>query len=271
MRSSETYNEFSTIRPTPGQFAAVPVQKPLPPKPAERPAAPPAAVAALPPSPPAAVKAAPPKAPPAPERPVPELGRLAGCSEEAQQLLANQKQLLPALYLLIGKSLYKDGLALLAHALARREAVYWACQCVRSTTQPDPETPAGAAVQSAEKWVADPTEENRRAAHGAAKQAGMGTPAGCVALAAFFSGGSLAPAELPTITPDPLLTPQMVANAILLAGVAQEPAKASERYHKYLTQGILLASGVTTVPGGPTKGERPVAPGQPGLPAGAGK
>jgi hypothetical protein len=175
-------------------------------------------------------------------KPTGEICRLFALSAEAKQLLPEQNQLLPYLDLLMGKSLFEDGIRLLAHTLPKRAAVGWACQCVRSTAGADPESPAVAALRSAEQWVTDPCEKNRRAAYAAGEKANLGTVAGCVALAAFMSGGSLGPADLPCIAPDPLLTAQMVVNAVLLAGVLSEPARAPERYHQFLTQGIRLAT-----------------------------
>ena len=55
-------------------------------------------------------------------------------------------------------------------------------------------------LAAAEAWVADPTEENRRAALPAAEAAGYGTAAGCAAASAFRSGGSLGP---PNVAADP--------------------------------------------------------------------
>jgi hypothetical protein len=177
--------------------------------------------------------------------------KLVKLSPAARQLPPGEQKLLPYLYLLIGKALYDDGVRLLAHALPKREAVYWACQCVRATAGDGLEPAAAAALESAEKWVADPSDANRRAAYGAAEQAEMGTPAGCVALAAYMSEGSVVPADLPPVPPPPLLTARMVASAVQLAGVATEPVKAPERYHQFLTQGILLANGVTRLPAAP--------------------
>ena len=170
-----------------------------------------------------------------------EVVRLFPLSAEARQLLQDQHRLLPYLRLLVEKRLYDDGVRLLPHALPKREAVWWACQCARSAV-------GEAALKAAEQWAIDPNEANRRAAYEAAERVGFGTPGGCAALAAFFSGGSIGPAHVAAIPPDPLLTAQMVVNALLLAAVASEPAQAPERYDEYLKQGIALASGVTRMP-----------------------
>jgi hypothetical protein len=183
------------------------------------------------------------------EKPAADIGRLVKLSPEARQLLQDQHRVLPYLHLLMENQLYEDGVRLLAHALPKREAVWWACQCARSVAGEYPPPDSEAAVQAAETWAADPNDANRRAAYEAAKITGVGTPAGCAGLGAFFSGGSLGPADLPAIPPDPLLTAQMVVNTVLLAGIASEPVKALQRYDQFLRQGIQLAVGAMPWPG----------------------
>jgi hypothetical protein len=174
------------------------------------------------------------------EKPAADFVRLFKLTPQARLLLRDQHRLLGYLDLLMTNRLYEDGVRLLAHALPKREAVWWACQCARSTAGDQPAPDFEAAVRAAEQWVVDPNDGNRRAARQAAKQTGYGTPAGCAGLAAFFSGGSLGPANLPAIPPDPLQTAQFVVNAVLLAGVASEPGKAPQRYDQFLRQGIQL-------------------------------
>jgi hypothetical protein len=122
--------------------------------------------------------------------------------------------------------------------LPKREAVWWACQCVRPASGA-----AASAIQAAEAWVAEPSEARRRAAQPAAEAAGVGTPAGCAALAAFFSGGSLAPPDLTAVPPADDLTETCVAGALDLAAVQAEPEKAPERYRRFLTLGLEVADG----------------------------
>jgi hypothetical protein len=182
------------------------------------------------------------------EEPAAEIGRLFKLSEKARRLLQDRHQVLACLHLLMENHLYEDAVRLLAHALPKREAVRWACQCTRSVAGANPPPDSEAAVQAAETWAADPNDANRRATYRAANNTGFGTPAGCAALGAFFSDGSLGPANLPAIPPAPLLTAQFVVNAVLLAGVASEPPKALEQYDLFLRQGIRLATGTTQLP-----------------------
>ena len=100
------------------------------------------------------------------------------------------------------------------------------------------------ALAAAEKWVSDPSEEHRRAAQAAATAAGMGAPAGCAAMAAFFSGGSLAPPNAPVVPPGEHLTAHAAAGAVMLAAVLTEPQKAAEKYRKFFALGVDVGNGV---------------------------
>ncbi len=88
--------------------------------------------------------------------------------------------------------LAEDAIRFLAAALPKREAVWWALGCVRSAF-PKPVPQAARAIAAADAWVKEPTEANRRACGEAASAADYGTAPGCLAAAAFLSGGSLAP------------------------------------------------------------------------------
>ena len=166
-----------------------------------------------------------------------------GLGEEAKKLL--RADMTPAQFLntLMEKQQFLDAVRFLAHALPKREAVWWACQCGRAVVDKNPPPKIAAAFQSAEKWVVDPSEANRRAAMTAAEGAEFKTPAGCTAVAAFWSGGSLGPPNTPVVPPGEYLTAHGVGAAIMLAAVQTEPEKATEKYRKFLAQGIEVANG----------------------------
>ena len=71
----------------------------------------------------------------------------------------------------------------------------------------------------------------------------MGTPVGCAAVAAYFSGGSLAPPNLPVVSPAEHLTPHLVASSLALAAVIAEPEKASQKYATFIKLGLEVAEG----------------------------
>ena len=91
-----------------------------------------------------------------------------------------------------------EAVRLCAHALPRREAVWWACMCARGV--PPQALPAAdiAALNAAETWVRKPGDEAlRRAAWDAAQATDFRSPEAWAAVGAFWSGGSLSPEGQP--------------------------------------------------------------------------
>jgi hypothetical protein len=143
---------------------------------------------------------------------------------------------------------FPDAIKLLALAMPRRDAVWWACRCCRQSLADDEPSAAVLALEAAERWTTDPTEEHRRAAHAASEAAGLEAPAGCAALGAFFSGGSIAPPHVPDVPPAPHLTAHVASGSVMLCAVRTEPEKASEKYRAFLALGIAVADGVDPPP-----------------------
>jgi hypothetical protein len=143
---------------------------------------------------------------------------------------------------LIDNELYHDAIRFLALALPKREAIWWGCSSVRETLGDRLAKEAMIGLEAAEKWVKEPTEENRRAARIAAEQAGFDHPTGCVALAAFCTG-NLAEPNAPVKQPEDFLTAQAVSGAVLLAAVWTGAALARRNYREFLNHGIDIANG----------------------------
>jgi hypothetical protein len=163
--------------------------------------------------------------------------------EEAHNLLVEGMTLRQYLDVMIERGLHTEAVRFLAFALPKREAVWWACLCAGQVLGPEPPPAAAAALEAARAWVIDPQDEKRRATFAAAEAADLGTPAGCAAAAAYFSGGSLAPPNLPAVAPADHLTPHLVASALTLAAVIKQPEKAAEKYASFLRTGMEVASG----------------------------
>jgi hypothetical protein len=158
--------------------------------------------------------------------------------EDAMGLMRADLQPLDYVALLMEKKHYADAVRFLAHAMPKREAVWWAWVCARRSAGETPPEKIQAALDAAEKWIAQPNEENRRSAMAAAQRADLGTAAGCAALAAFFSGGSLAPPDAPVVPPGENLTAKAVSGAVIFAAVSKEPEKAPEKFASFVAQGV---------------------------------
>jgi len=171
------------------------------------------------------------------------ISSVAELGEEAMALVRPEMHPLDLVALLMEKSLFADAVRFIAHALPKREAVWWGWVCARRCI-PEPPQSIKTCLAATETWIAQPTEENRRQAKAAADRAGVSTAAGCAALAAFFSGGSLAPPEAPTVPPGEFLTAKAVSGAVIFAAVAREPELAPEKFRSYVAQGVEVTNRV---------------------------
>ena len=158
--------------------------------------------------------------------------------EPAAALLRQDLGARDYLKLLLDNHHFPDAVRFVAHALPKREAVWWAWYCARRTAGADPQGKFKAALDATEQWIAQPTEENRRAAWSAGEAAEFGTAAGCACLGAFFSGGSLAPPSCPVVPPGDFLTAKAVSGAVIFAAISSEPEKAEEKFRAFLDQGV---------------------------------
>jgi hypothetical protein len=162
--------------------------------------------------------------------------------EEARPLLRDG--LSPAEFvaaLLAGKQA-AAAVEFLAHALPPREAVWWGCICLRHATAELP-PPEQAACKAAVEWVIDPTDDKRQAAQQPGEAAGLATPAGGLALAATWTGGSLAPPKLPAVPPGPFLPAKAVAGAVQLAAAKGDPARLADTQRLFVELGVGVAEG----------------------------
>jgi hypothetical protein len=167
-------------------------------------------------------------------------------SEKARPLLKDGQTPAQFFRLLVEGGHLQDAIRFLASALPKREAVGWAYLAARAAHGDKAEAKCAAALEATRKWVIDPSEANRRTAEKTAKPAGYGTPAGCAALAAFLSGGSIAPADQKTpVQPAEHLCATSVFGAVFMSGVMTQPEKAPEKHRRFLDQGVEIAGGAT--------------------------
>jgi hypothetical protein len=164
-------------------------------------------------------------------------------SDEARALLKPPLKPRPFLEVLIEKAMHDDAVMLMAHAMPKREAIWWACQCVRLAAGDALAPPASEPIAEAEAWAAQPTDEQRRKAFQMAEAASFDPPAGFVGMAVFFSSGSLSLPNLPPVPPKEHLSAGMVGNAVKIAAVSQGGAKAAEFYPQFFALGFDVAGG----------------------------
>jgi hypothetical protein len=79
-------------------------------------------------------------------------------SEQASLLLTEELAPKPYIELLTEKNLCTDALRVLAYGLPKRDAVWWACLCLREAFGANPPPKTKAPLEAAEKWAKYPTE-----------------------------------------------------------------------------------------------------------------
>ena len=163
-------------------------------------------------------------------------------SEPAAALL--HEEMAPDAYLeaLLGGDFAEDAISFLAYGLPKREAVWWGLRCVREVSPEELREEETAALSAVDAWLAEPNDEHRRASFAAAEAASYNTPAGCIALAVFFTEGSMAPVDCPEVPVEEGFCARTVAAAVHLSAVMYEPLKAPETSRGFVDQGIEVAS-----------------------------
>jgi len=142
--------------------------------------------------------------------------------------------------------LVEDAVTLLAQALTRRGAAWWACRVTRLEAGGGPSPKESGAIETAEAWVRQPEQLKAYAAQDASRIAGLASPAGCAALAAFLAGDSLAPPHLDPLTPLPHLAGLAAAGAVKLAAARRAPAEPNAELMRLLDAGFAVATGIDT-------------------------
>jgi hypothetical protein len=147
------------------------------------------------------------------------------------------------LELLVQAGQFRDAAEFLAHALPRREAIWWACLGVRHAYGGALPPNQVAALKAAVEWVLEPDESRRRLAQAAGEAADFGTPGGCVALAVYASGGSLIAPNLPEVAPEPYMSAQAVSASIGMASGQGDPGTVAALQRELVELGIAIAEG----------------------------
>ena len=178
-----------------------------------------------------------------------QLVELSELETESRALLTPEHSPREFLQVLIEKERFADAVRLLAHALPRREGVWWAWVCARRVAGEMPAPKVKAVLDATELWIREPTDDHRRAAMQRAEEAEFGTAAGCAGLAAFLSGDNLAPANASTpVPPGEFMAAKAITGSVMIAAVATEPEKATEKFQAFIQQGLDVANRVKLWP-----------------------
>lgn len=145
-----------------------------------------------------------------------QIAELLGWEED----LGEDARAAPAVFFdrLRGEGRLADAAFFLGQALPRYETVAWGARAVRDLRGDSVgRGPEADALKSALLWVQDPSETRRRTAFEAAQKARDNSPERLAALAAFFSGGSMAPGDCPPVPAPKAAAGRFAAGAVVLA------------------------------------------------------
>ena len=157
--------------------------------------------------------------------------------DAARELLRDEMRGREFLDLLAEHDLVSDAIKVLARALPKATAVEWACNIARSEFGDRLHARDRTCLDAAERWIADPSDVNRRAALAAAGQRDYATPSAWLAAAAGWSAGSLTAPHEPPVPPADHLTAQAVAGALTVLA-SRKPPEFVERQTAYLRAGL---------------------------------
>jgi hypothetical protein len=143
---------------------------------------------------------------------VEELCNRADLGDEARELAAPDANLRAYVEGLASGGRLRDAAAALAQLLPAKDAITWGLESIRKVPESAKQRGAERVMSAVEAWLAEADDAKRRAAMQTAEQSGIVTPAGCLGIAVFFSGGSIAPPDTPVAPePEPYLCGRMTA------------------------------------------------------------
>ena len=128
-----------------------------------------------------------------------------------------------------------------AHAMPVREAVWWAYCC--AVRRDDWSNKDYQALNDVSVWVKKNDELSRRAAEKSAKATDLQTGAGWAAQAAFWSGGSICPPDVPFTAPPPYMYAKAVAASVKLTASLPDGKKTDKYYPLFMNIGFNIARG----------------------------
>lgn len=121
----------------------------------------------------------------------------------------------------------REAVSFIGHALPRMEGIAWAARLLdEESRRVDLPRRDRQALDHVLRWLGEPDDTRRRAARDAADTAGDRSPERMLALAVFFSGGSMSQPDLPPVLPPPEASGRMAAGAVTLAGYRSGDAEA---------------------------------------------
>jgi hypothetical protein len=161
---------------------------------------------------------------------------------EGRSLLRGDLGVWPYFERLMEEGCYADARRVLAQALPKRRALWWACLCARDLYQPATLN-AAEVIEVVSHYATAGDEVSRRKAESLGMQFDSDDLLCCLAMAAFFAGDNVSRADLPPVAPQPFVTGRLVEVVVYLTSVRKDPANYKDHLRRYLEQGVRFAAG----------------------------
>jgi hypothetical protein len=171
-----------------------------------------------------------------PSSSIPSAGKLSADARARLDAALNVRRYVDRL---LSDGLEADAIDVLVHVLPKRYAIAWGLECLQQAGLGDPAADPvdRSAMAAAQRWLSDPTDENRRAAADIADRLRYETPGAWLAAAAGWSGGSLLPPAQPEVKPETSLTGDAVSASLKLAAAAT-PAEYPSRLQAFVRRAL---------------------------------
>ena len=138
---------------------------------------------------------------------------------------------------------WTGAVAVMARALPRREAVWWACSCASLMDGLSENKEEILALKMAEKWVHKPTEENRRNAFLQAQKSDEPSAGTLSCMAVAFSGGKLAVSKDQSVDLDASVFTEIVAAVVMISASENDGLHINQRLKQFLQNAKDIACG----------------------------
>jgi hypothetical protein len=162
--------------------------------------------------------------------------------ELSQEISAEPNELFPTEFLqtLVAAGEMEEAVTLCSYLLPRREAVWWACGCVRAPLR-NITGDRAVGLLAAEAWVAEPDEEHRQEALEVGTKGNCDDPSSWVALAARWAGGFPVSGPHRRIPMPAYLTPRAARTAVLISALNVSRDQRAARLETCIAEGARLA------------------------------
>lgn len=170
-----------------------------------------------------------------PAETLPVLSRL---SDDARALAQPDLNVRGFVDALIAQERYGDVVDVLTHLLPRPYAVAWGYECLAELAQQSEPAPSDlTALAVTKRWLAEPSEDNRRAALELSDRLGFKGPGAWLVTAAGWTAGNMLPPGQPEVPVAPSLAGDAVGAALRCAA-ATDPARFNERMATFVRKAL---------------------------------